>query len=147
MGHLKSSCPKLGKSYTLSHLASNASDCCSQGVKVTGYRERGVVSHQLQPAVAPAPLVSPNRKQRSMKLVMLASIARAERSTTCVDGYLRRLPPRDFSCQKSDLCARDPAPLLTMMEAFSLNSPSSWIKWKLTPCSGKKWPCVTFLAW
>ena len=58
---------------------------------------------KLQPAVAPAPLVSPSWKQCSMKLVILASIARAERSTTCVHAYLQRLPPHNFSCQKSDL--------------------------------------------
>ena len=64
---------------------------------------RGVVSHELRPAVAPAPLVSLSWKQLSMKLVTLASIAREERPTACVDAYLRRLPQRKFSRQKSDL--------------------------------------------
>ena len=48
-------------------------------------------------------LHSPHWKQHSLKPVVLASIARAERSTAHADVNLRRLPPRDFSRQKSDL--------------------------------------------
>ena len=62
-----------------------------------------MISRQLHPAVAPALLVSPSCKQRRMKLVILANMAKAKRSTTCVDAYLRRLPPCDFSRQISDL--------------------------------------------
>ena len=60
-------------------------------------------SYQLQPPVATAPLHSPSWKQRGMKPVILASIAREQRSTTHVEVELRRLPPRDCSRQKSDL--------------------------------------------
>ena len=75
-------------------------------IKVMGYRVGGGVSRQLQPPVATAPLLSPSWKQHSIKPVILASIARAERSTTCVDMHLRGLPPRNFSHQKSDLAQK-----------------------------------------
>ena len=60
-------------------------------------------SYQLQPPVATAPLHSPSGKQHSIKPVILACIARAERSTTHVDMYLQKLLPGDFSRQKFDL--------------------------------------------
>ena len=58
--------------------------------------------HQLQLSVAPALLHSPHWKQSSMKPVILERIARAERFTTHVDVNLWRLPPCNFSHQKSD---------------------------------------------
>ena len=45
-------------------------------------------------------------KTTQFELVILASIARAERSTTHVDANLQRQPPPDFSCQKSDLARK-----------------------------------------
>ena len=60
-------------------------------------------SYQLRPPVATVPLHSPHWKQQCLKPVTLASIARAERSTTHVDVNLWRVPPRDISHQKSDL--------------------------------------------
>ena len=46
MGHLKGSCPKLGKSYPLSQLASNGADCCSEGVsQVIENVKRSVKEH------------------------------------------------------------------------------------------------------
>ena len=68
-------------------------------IKVTGYRVGVVVSRQLQPPVATALLLSLSWKQHSVKTVILASIARAKISTTCVDVHVRRLPPRNFSHQ------------------------------------------------
>ena len=44
--------------------------------------------------------------ENSMKLVILASIARVQRSTTHVDVNLWRLPPSDPSGQKSDLAQK-----------------------------------------
>ena len=60
-------------------------------------------SYQLQPPAAAALLHSPSWKQHSVTPVILASIARAERSTTHMDVDLRRLPPCNFCRQKSDL--------------------------------------------
>ena len=70
---------------------------------------RAWFSRQLQPLVATAPLHSPRWKQRRMKPVILANIARAERSTTHVNVNLQRLPPRDFSRQKSGLARKSSA--------------------------------------
>ena len=77
-----------------------------QGVKVAGYDVGVWFFRQLQPPVTAAPLLSPSWKQCSMKPVILVSIARAGRLTTCMDVHLPRLPPHNFSYQKSDLARK-----------------------------------------